>query len=238
MPNLKIGGELVAPNAPQPSREFCSIVVTGTMNPAIHHPSWYQSIQLLDQAAFDAAVAAPMVMVPQFSQFSTPDFSIICLPDRWEIQTGKFSNAATILAAASKVFKVLDQTPVGAYGFNFQFHKESSVENVGKSLSLAVERLPLKLNLSGEVTGQFIVVSNDTGSKKTISVSNSPLGPRLVFVGVNFHYTIDPTKYPSHFDLAPMLNSRFSVDEAEAQGFAKSVVNGLLKIGELNGSGD
>ena len=225
------------PDAPLPSREFCSIVVVGQMNPAIHHPSWYQSMKLLDKQEFDSAVSGPMLLMPQISQFAAPEFSIVCLPDRWEIQTRRLEAMDRILAAASSVFEILDHTPVSAFGFNFQFHRETSVD-VGHILGSVVERLPLGLKLSGDVAGQLTLMSTAKGQKTTASVAKSQLGANIVFVSLNFHYDIIPntSKIPAHFDLAPLLTEHFWPDEARSVAYVQSVVEGLPKIGGVNGS--
>src|SRR6202030_1678960 len=112
------------PDAPlPPSRELWSIVVIGLMNPAIHHPSWYQSMQLLDKQEVDYAGSAsalvPIVLAPQIAQFAVQEFKIVCLSNRWEIQTQRPEAVDRILKVASRVFEILDHTPVNAFGFNF-----------------------------------------------------------------------------------------------------------------------
>jgi hypothetical protein len=233
---LTVTGNAVLTNLPQPSAEFCSIVVTGMMNPAIHHPSWYQSIKLLDKAEYEAAITAQMVLMQQASQFVAPEFSVICIPDRWEIQTVRFANMGRLLSVASKVFEVLDHTPVSAYGFNFHFHKDTKVENVGQRLGSVIEKLPLGQKLSGDIAGQFLLAATSGQEKKTKSVAQSQLGKSIAFISLNFHYQVVATQESHHFDLGPLLEKHFWTDEAEAQAFAQSVVEGMPSIGVSDGS--
>src|SRR4029077_17732685 len=130
------------------SPNFYSIVVVGRMNPAIHHPTWYHYLKLLDENERDFALAAPsMVSTPQINQFVAPAFTIICLPERWEIQTVKHEFVDRILLVASKVFQTLDHTPINAYGFNFHAHRNTSVSNTGEVLSEALIGVNLGLEL-------------------------------------------------------------------------------------------
>ena len=213
-----------------PSRELSGIVVVGFMNPAIHHPSWYQTIQLIDKQEYDAAVSGPILLTPQITQFAARDFNIVCTADRWEIQTQRLEAMDRILTVASRIFEVLDHTPVSAYGFNFHFHRDTAVQDVGRLLGSAIEKLPLGLNLSGDIAGQLTLVSTERGHKITTNVAQSQLGANVVFVSLNFHYDILRTETPSYFQLSPMLKEHFSSDQSHSQAYAQTVVEGLVRM--------
>ena len=65
--------------------ELYSIVIVGSMNPRIHHPAWYEAVKIL--SAEEASAASLVACTPMASQFQLPGLNIICLQDRWEIQT-------------------------------------------------------------------------------------------------------------------------------------------------------
>ena len=222
---------------PQP-KELYSIVVVGKMNPAIHHPVWYQYLGLLDQRERDAAVGGPLVVMQQVSQFKAPAFTILCTPDRWEIQAFYREFMDRILVIASKVFDVLTHTPVSSYGFNFHVHKEVNVENPGRSLGNVVRRLPFGLNLSDNMEGELSAVAVSPYHRLTISVANSPLGQSLAWIRFNAHYDVAVRAEPTHFDLASLLTEHFWPDFERAQRYNQSVADGFSRIGDGNGGSD
>jgi hypothetical protein len=220
--------------AGQPSPEFCSIVVVGMMNPAIHHPSWYHSMKLLNDKERDSAVAGPLVIMQQVSQFVAPDFGIVCVPNRWEIQTQKVASMDRILDVASRVFEILDHTPVSAFGFNFHFHRETAVERIGDRLAATIKRLPLGFQLFDNAEGQLVITSTRPNQKKVVTVAQSVLGTNRAFIGFNFHYEIALTNPPSHFNLTSLFIEYFRPDYDESQRLSKDVTEGLAKIGGVS----
>jgi hypothetical protein len=204
------------------------------MNPGIHHPSWYHYVKLLSDKERDAAVAGPLVIMQQVSQFVAPDFGIVCVPNRWEIQTTKFASMNRILDAAAQVFKILDHTPVSAFGFNFHFHRETHVQKIGDRLAATIKRLPLGLQLFANAEGQLSITSSLPNRKKTATVAQSVLGTNRAFVGFNFHYEIALTQPASHFDLAPLLVEHFRPNYDESERLTKDITDGLTKIGDVN----
>lgn len=222
-------------DVPIPAPEFYSIVVVGKMNPAIHHPTWYKYLGLLDEQECNSALAATIVVVSPVSQFTAPPFQVVCQPERWEIQTTQSKYMERILVTASKVFEVLTHTPVSAYGFNFHFHKEARTANVGQALGSAVSGLPLGLVLSEDEAGEMSVISTNKDGHTTITVAQSALGPNRVLVRFNAHYNIALALNPVHFELTPLLREHFFPDHARAEQYAQSVVSGLPKLGGVNG---
>jgi hypothetical protein len=234
-----VSGQKITIGPPQPSPEFCSIVILGMMNPAIHHPSWYQSVKLIDEQERDSAVAGQIVIMQQVSQFSTSDFSIICVPDRWEIQSRKFASMDRILALASRVFEILDHTPVGAFGYNFHFHRETLSRSVGNLLGRAIKELPLGLRGVGDAEGQVILTSSAENQKRTVTIAQSPLGTNRLFMGFNYHYDLMGVRPPgAHFDLTPVLTKPFKPDFEQSETLGKAILEAFAETGGVDGSGN
>src|SRR5712692_7798773 len=115
-----------------------SIVVAGSMNPAIHHPAWYKAIGALSDeelqttgavvhvgsvppAQFSAGAA---ICTPAISQFTAGRIRIACIVGQtWTIVTTDQNLWARIRDVAISVFEALGHTPVSAYGLNFTFHR-------------------------------------------------------------------------------------------------------------------
>jgi len=94
-----------------------SIVVAGSMNPAIHHPAWYRSVETISEDDANAAIAGTVIVHPQLAQFGTPRWIINCVPDKWSIQTLGGLDDEEIIDIACKTFERLSETPIVAFSF-------------------------------------------------------------------------------------------------------------------------
>ena len=102
-----------------------SVVVVGAMNPVIHHPAWYHAMSIITQSELEESLRKPVVVIPQFAQFASDSFSIVCLPDRWQVSCDT-ADGERIVALAKATFEKLYHTPVTAYGVNHNFHAETT----------------------------------------------------------------------------------------------------------------
>jgi len=216
-------------DGPTTPRELYSIVVVGQMNPAIHHPAWYRSVNLLNDSERDAALAAPgLLSSSQLSQFVAPDFTVNCAPNRWEIQAFRHDSLERILATAAAVFEALSHTPVNAFGFNFNVNKEVNVDGVGTTLGDALARLPIGIDRIDGIKGEISLQWQGKDHKNTLVVGQSPLGNNFVLIRFNTHHDIVGEK--GYFDLTPMLRAEFGPAYKQAQGFIDSIAIGLEKM--------
>lgn len=211
-------------------RDLYSIVVAGSMNPALHHPGWYKSQNFIDQQEQDSAVTAqPLVTTPQFSNFVAPEFTIVCLPDRWEIQTAKSQAMDRILSVACAVFEALKHTPVGAYGFNFITNREVGVPNAGQTLAEALARLPFGFPATEDTEGEISFTAKGEKQKITLVISKSILGDSFASIRFNAHHEITAPK-DTIFDLTPMLRRDFWPDFQRADAYFHSVASGFPNL--------
>ncbi len=214
----------------QAPRDFYSIVVAGAMNPALHHPGWYKSQNFIDQQEQDFALTAkPLVVTSQFSNFAAPEFTIVCLPDRWEIQTVKSQAMDRILSVACAVFEALQHTPVGAYGFNFLTNREVGVSKAGQTLAEVLARLPFGFPVTEDAEGEISFITTHEKQKMTVTVSKSILGDNFASIRFNAHHEITATK-DTIFDLTPMLRRDFWPDFQKAEAYFHSVASGFRSL--------
>src|SRR5258706_9132140 len=103
-----------------------SIVVTGAMNPRLHHPYWYRHFEVVtDEECAAAMLSGETISSAAIAQWVLPTLHVICLPDRWEVQALDASVAERAFEVAARTFELLDHTPTTAYGYNFNFHRET-----------------------------------------------------------------------------------------------------------------
>jgi len=215
------------------ARDEFAAVVLGHMNPAIHHPAWYQMSGILTPEEASAALAPsaqPFVMSQgpmPLAKFVFNEISITCQSMRWQIEA-PFSRAARCLEILAKTFDVLGETPVTAFGNNFHWHRELA----GKEVAQVLGRLLAKTGLVGE-SSQLQVMSTKNGNMTT-TVAPSPKGPSICHVHVLVHHSIDamvPSEHPAHFDLGPLVVKAEIEDRVAAENSLESFLKAVSSQG-------
>jgi hypothetical protein len=213
------------------SDDLYSITVSGSMNPAIHHPRWYLAARLLNesevlsaesvpkQQAVDATEPSPGALVCSnvFSQFTFGVLRIVCVQNEWVIMTIERASLDRARQICAQVFEALPHTPVSGYAYNFSFHRETQALDVGKLLAGLAESLPLGLSLRGRAakgsSASFRYRFSEEGADTTAVVEPSVKDPKKLFVGITDNYQI---REAGQFDLGPKLDRTLSRDSAAA----------------------
>src|SRR5947209_9499838 len=123
--------------------EVYSIVIVGNMNPRIHHPAWYEAVEVLSREEARVAVASPVMCTPALSQVQFDGLAVLCLQDRWEIQSQDARKLERMLDIAGRTFDTLMHTPIAAFGLNFHFVRPAGLQDVGLRLAELGNDLPL-----------------------------------------------------------------------------------------------
>ncbi|WP_428265079.1 hypothetical protein [Haliangium sp.] len=212
-----------------------AIVVVGAMNPTIHHPQWYQAVELLSQAEAEAALSRNNVVVlPQLAQFEADGLSLECNQSRWQVATTTPTLRARILRIAQGTFQRLYHTPVSAFGMNYQYTreiKESSFERLSGKMTagmpypqanaLATSATHLDgFNFSFSYPMPALATDTDTEVERTLRVTASVirLPNPAVQIRANAHHDI-VVPAAKEYDLAPIIEQAahvFDVMEAYA----------------------
>jgi len=192
---------------------YTSIVVLGAMNPPIHHPAWYASAGIFSEEEAAEALKRQVMCQQTVAECSTEQFRIICIPDRWQIETTSEASVARITEIADKTFTKLNETPVSAYGFNHNYDLPTELENVGHFIATCVISAgvgPAELKAdSATVTVKQLGHECDFN----IVVSPSKISNRHVQIKHNAHY-ITPATEDGYFDLGSFI--RKGIENAAA----------------------
>ncbi len=190
-----------------------SIVVTGAMNPMIHHIEWYRNREILNNADGDISPENSLC-TPPFAQLMLPNYRISCHQERWEIATSQPSMSKRILEIASATFGLLEHTPVGAFGFNFNFHRKTVLKNVDKWLGNIACRLSIPLAPPQTTGASFSFKRIIEKGRVTVVVEPSTKHSNSIQIRNNFHYQIILDQIPEDgiFDLGKLLYDHFDED--------------------------
>lgn len=192
--------------------ELFSVVVLGSMNPAIHHPFWYKFIGVLTEPETKLASADPTLQVtPVYSQFSVGPITMTCLQQRWAAQTGDEAQFPRVVEIAKKAMDTLEHTPVTAIGINLDFCRPSGVRDLGALLATRVRSLELGFEGDGETSGAISFADRRRAglvvATTTESVAPDPTDASRALIKYDVQLLVSPAE-PSyqHFKIGDLLD--------------------------------
>jgi hypothetical protein len=224
MPDPKV--PIAAGSSHTPPSDLYLVIVSGSMNPSIHHLVWYRMIGAIDESELQAALRTPFnTTTPVVSQFQvgTPALTVNCQAGQWSIQSSDASLWNRMVDIAALVFAKLNETPVSGYGLMAQRHIATAVADVKSVIAKSLSELDLGLP-SGKIVASNIVSTVIEGDCKVgVSIQPSVLNERAVF-GL-YHRQYDAPKLQGeYFDLGSLLHGRFAPFLSGADKFFSDLV--------------
>jgi len=227
---------------PQINSSQYSVVVVGAMNPAIHHPQWYEAVGMLTAEEAQAAVrSGALVIVPQLAQFQAAALQIQCSPAGWQISTADQQQCGRIIDVAAMTFARLAETPISAYGLNARFDVNTGSEHAIEMLGAQFSEGPVDFSFEGlRPDFESVAVSY---SMSPISVEGQPQvqrqlkmtitcasrGPDAVIAAFNMHHAVSLSPAFSRFDLDKLLRASAAAFEVE-NALLKGILNALTAV--------
>ncbi len=206
-----------------------SLVVIGSMNPRLHHPTWYKGIGILDANAEQLALMDNETIVgPDGAQFRTAEYRVACLPNRWAIESEDYDVAMRFGKIAGLVFdERLRETPIQAFGINHHAHAPTTLVDVAKSIVQKLETahlLPQDL-ASDTATCAIRFPWHDAG-RGSLSFGPSVTSKAMLFAAFNFHYTIaQPDERQVYFSIGTLVEARLRRDFAASEEILKRTIS-------------
>lgn len=101
-----------------------SIVLVGTFNPAIIHPSWFARFEILPPSDLENVDNRDnLVLVsPDFTRFAIDWLRVQVTADHFELSTVEDDRVLLLRDVGVNIFKLLSHTPVSAMGVNRTAH--------------------------------------------------------------------------------------------------------------------
>jgi hypothetical protein len=225
-----------------------TIVVAGNLNPAIHHPAWYKAIGVLSDEELSGALAGALqkagdgkipiigslgtmsegepICSPLFAQFTVGRMRLICIPQNWTIATYDQALISRIVEITIAVFEALPQTPVSAYGLNFNFHRKTGTKNIGARMAQIVDatQFPFLKELNGSRSARVGYTIDQGARVLNISLEPSVRSPDTIFASLNAHHPIPAETGFRYFDLTPLLKQSVDQDLNDAKNLLSEVI--------------
>lgn len=210
--------------------DYYSIVIAGEMNPAIHHPAWYQRLGLVSDADLQHAIASEgFVCTPVVAQFDLPSMGVVCHPDRWEIATQDPDELVRALSIAIAVYEALPHTPIEGFAFDFSFHRTTRLARVGRFLALGVESMNIGLPCDDSSVASIHTRTRHGERQVRVIVAECAGDPDTVTFDYDVRYDVLPD---ARADLAVAMRRRFVVDRDEASSELTRVLLAIDQHGE------
>lgn len=221
------GGSVIMPDFYENIKQRnYSIVVVGAMNPAIHHPSWYEAVGLLNSGEVKQATSSgETVTVPHLSKYQIDKFQIQCTLDSWQIITKNVKELGRIKEIASGTFKRLNETPVSSYGLNSRFVIGYNFANAINALGNLFSKQPFNfasdtlspefdtLSLSYVLQSINIPEQPRVNRKLRMTLNRLQKNPNNLVLDFNCHHVIETTEL--HFDLSILIESSLEMHKYE-----------------------
>ncbi len=192
--------------------ETRGLVFLGDFNPAVFHPFWLASKQLIQEE--EATNAKIDIVMSELSRFQVGEWlNIEVSRSRCEFKTMKSPYFLPMKDLACNVFKILGETPITAVGINniydLSLKNEENYYRFGNALA------PLSnwndILDSPRLSQMMIVENQPKGEAGTKRINISPSASELK---VNFGVNINVN---NHFELSPNSNGKKAAQLVEEQ---------------------
>jgi hypothetical protein len=113
-----------------PEISSVAIVLVGSFNPAIFHPSWFSANGIIAGSQLDSAETK--IVTQELSQMTIDTLDILISRNRFQISTARAA-FPVVRDTALSVFKLLGHTPITQVGINREVHFKFESEAVWNS---------------------------------------------------------------------------------------------------------
>ena len=218
----------------KPELEAASIVLRGSFNPSILHPSWLAVQGLVPSAEAEKALEEKkeFVVSRELTTFAFDWFSIQVTADRFGAYSSDPSRFPGLRDLVVGVFKLLDSTPVGSLGMNRSMHFKVTEDHWHTLGDTWAPKEPWKDALRGNRPGNLpglrslTMEGNREGSESgriRVKVEPSVRITPGIFIDTNEHHE------PEGDGTLETLRNSLTEDWEDAQRFFHQIAAHLLK---------
>jgi len=223
--------------------ERCVIVLLGNFNPAILQPEWFLKHSIVPSEEIEGLMAEPSVKeIPEIGlrleygqAFSVSNdhafinfrsFTMMARRNKLEVISKNKDGFPLISNFITKLFSMLEETPLIAYGVNFNEHYRFTESYDETFARFFTKDEGLHRFFGQDLTCGCTLISKQVGGVFTLTLQPSERLKDGVFLKANFHYDISDggsSALVSHF----RENFRLTTDF-----FKKTVIENFVPITE------
>lgn len=217
---------------PQIQIEGTSIVLIGSLNPAIFHPSWFAAHNLLRATEADAAITN--IVHPDVASFKAEWLEVNVVRERFQISTAQESQYEALRDIAVGILGLLSHTPIRAMGINRDFHFDLVTEDrwneLGHRLVPKQDWDPLLKRPGMQTLVVQGVRPDELKGYLRVTVQPSTRIQYGVFIEVNDHYILKTEEKEADGANTARLILSEKWDESMKRG--SDIARAIAKIGE------
>jgi hypothetical protein len=178
----------------RPASQGLNIVVRGSFNPAIFHPSWFAKYDLIRSQEADAAKI--VIVNPDVSDFSLGWGQFRAFQDTFQISTIEEPYYEPVRDLIMGTFDYLHHTPIYQLGINFNFEYQMSSEKSWHEVGNTLVPKPFWEEVVDRPGMRSLIVQGERtdGERGHIWTTVYPYDklPFGVGISVNDHYELNP----------------------------------------------
>jgi len=186
---------IVAEKKMEPEIQGVSIVALGSFNPAIFQPLWFSRNNLIRDEEAEHANDKLEIIHREVSMFATEWFSLQVTTDRFVVENSDPTKNDALRDLAMGTFRILEHTPIGAFGFNRNQHFRMSEQDEWNTFGdYYAPKDPWSDILTNPRMRTLMVQGKREGcdaDRMQIRIEPSGKLHPGVFVHVNQHYQVD-----------------------------------------------
>lgn len=188
--------------------ERCNVVVLGHFNPPIFYPEWFSRHGIMSGEEVEGLISEPKTKeIPEIgvkilygqrflvdndqARINFQSLNFIVTRNKFEIRCEKRDHFPLLLKFLKKIFKLLPETPISAYGINFEEHftfGATQEKLIGKFFT---KNDALTKLFGDDAQYGYTVFANQADAKVTFQIRPSVRLEGGIYINVNFHYDND-----------------------------------------------
>jgi hypothetical protein len=225
----------------------CIFVAVGSFNPAIMHPEWFTRHKILPEEEISGLLAAPIRKeIPELgavielgqnfivsgTQTSLKMKSLIILVtrDKFEIRCDRREKFSLMIDVIKKVFLLLSETPIMAYGLNFNEDVKFDRTLSEITSNFFTETSNVK-KVFGDVFGVgHKIVAKVGDATTTFNFEPSPQMEDGIILNINFNF--DNSSHDTKF-ITDRIEKNFEKSKTFTENFFSSYCGKLIERKEF-----
>ena len=208
--------------------EGMSVVLVGSFNPAIFHPSWLASHGMVREDEADKAQI--QIVSPEVSSFTTEWLALQVTRERFQASTSDARFFEPLRDLVVSVFTLLEHTPVRQMGINRDMHFACSRDLMNELGDMLAPKPIWQKALDDPLLETLVMVGKrkrGEGNRLRVTVQPSIRVVPGIYIGTNEHFETKDEQSPHK--ILELLKGSWEGSQRDGRKIADHVLSGLSK---------